>query len=43
MLFRSLILDVIFIANAQINRTRKLVDLFNTLFTPVFTLRALAR
>ena len=35
--------DVIFIANAQINRTRKLVDLFNTLFTPVFTLRAVAR
>lgn len=35
--------DVLFIANARINRTRKLVDLFNTLFTPVFTVRAVTR
>lgn len=32
--------DVIFIANARINQTRKLVELFNLLFTPVYTIRA---
>lgn len=32
--------DVIFIANARINQTRKLVELFNILFTPVYTIRA---
>lgn len=32
--------DVIFIANARINHTRKLVELFNLLFTPVYTIRA---
>ena len=32
--------DVIFIANAKINQTRKLVELFNLLFTPVFTVKA---
>ena len=32
--------DVIFIANARINQTRKLVELFNLLFTPIYTIRA---
>ena len=32
--------DVIFIANAKINQTRKLIELFNLLFTPVFTVKA---
>jgi polysaccharide export outer membrane protein len=32
--------DVVFIANARINQTRKLVELFNLLFTPVYTIRA---
>ena len=32
--------DVIYIANAKINQTRKLIELFNLLFTPVFTVKA---
>lgn len=31
--------DVIFVANARLNTTRKLVEIFNVLFTPVFTIR----
>ena len=31
--------DVIYIANAKINQTRKLVELFNLLFTPVYTVK----
>jgi polysaccharide export outer membrane protein len=31
--------DVIYIANAKINQTRKLVELFNLLFTPVYTIK----
>ncbi|KQM67799.1 hypothetical protein ASE75_02540 [Sphingomonas sp. Leaf17] len=31
--------DVIYVANARLNQTRKLVEIFNVLFTPVFTLR----
>lgn len=31
--------DVIFVANAKINQTRKLVELFNLLFTPIYTLK----
>ena len=32
--------DVIYVANAKINQTRKLIELFNLLFTPVFTVKA---
>ena len=32
--------DVILIANAKLNQTRKLIELFNLLFTPVFTVKA---
>ena len=32
--------DVIFIANARINQTRKLVELFNLLFSPVYSIRS---
>ncbi len=35
--------DVIFIANARINQTRKLVEIVNLLFTPIFTARAIAQ
>ncbi|WP_380787657.1 polysaccharide biosynthesis/export family protein [Sphingomonas sp. R86521] len=35
--------DVIYIANARINQTRKLVEIVNLLFTPVFTARAIAQ
>ena len=31
--------DVIYIANAKINQTRKLVELFNLLFTPVYSIK----
>ena len=31
--------DVVYIANAKINQTRKLVELFNLLFTPVYTIK----
>ena len=34
--------DVIYIANAKINQTRKLVELFNLLFTPVYTIKVTA-
>lgn len=35
--------DVIYIANARLNQTRKVVEIFNVLFTPVFTLRQTVR
>jgi polysaccharide export outer membrane protein len=35
--------DVVYIANARINQTRKLVEIVNLLFTPVFTARAVAQ
>jgi polysaccharide export outer membrane protein len=35
--------DVVYIANARINQTRKLVEIVNLLFTPIFTARAIAQ
>lgn len=35
--------DVIYVGNARINQTRKLVEIVNLLFTPIFTARAIAQ